>query len=229
MRPLFLAAVVGWCSCASSREAKTSPPVVQPSATPVELDKGDVLAALMPHMTELEACTAEEGKRSPGSHGRVVMRWTVLPSGVVSEVADATPNGPAELVTCFGAALRTVRFPVHEKQGAPIEFPFTYSFAPSVEPVREELMQGDILEVAAAHKDDLGACTAAERRRNPKASGGRVVIRWTILPSGAVGEVGEVSPDGPDELIECFFATIRTFRFRAHQKQGEPVTFPFKY
>ncbi|MDP1917929.1 MAG: AgmX/PglI C-terminal domain-containing protein [Myxococcales bacterium] len=193
----------------------------------VELDKGDVLAAIMPHMTELEACTAEEGKRSPGSQGHVVMRWTVLPSGVVSEVAVATPNGPAELVTCFGAALRTVRFPVHEKQGAPIEFPFTYSFAPSVEPVREELMQGDILEGVAAHLNELGEC--AGRSRRERGARGRVVMQWTILPSGVVDAVGEVSGDDPDEVVECFVATIRTWRFPAHQKPGEPVTFPFKY
>ncbi|MBZ4415650.1 AgmX/PglI C-terminal domain-containing protein [Myxococcus sp. RHSTA-1-4] len=91
-----------------------------------------------------------------------------------------------------------------------------------------ELAQSDIFEVVLANKGDITAC-ARELQQPPK-EGGRVVVRWSILPTGKVGEVvTETASIQGTPLARCIEAKVRAWNFPRHQGQGAPVRFPFVF
>jgi hypothetical protein len=90
------------------------------------------------------------------------------------------------------------------------------------------LAQSDIFEVVLANKGDITAC-AAEQQAGPK-EGGRVVVRWSILPSGKVDDVvTETASIKGTPLASCIEAKVRAWTFPKHQEQGAPVRFPFVF
>lgn len=94
---------------------------------------------------------------------------------------------------------------------------------------REILPQSDIFEVVAANKDDITAC-AAEENPSRVGTGGRVVVRWTILPSGLVQDVVTETPSlRGTPLARCIESKVRRWTFPRHQEQSGPVRFPFVF
>jgi len=91
------------------------------------------------------------------------------------------------------------------------------------------LAQSDIFDVVLANKGDISACAAAQRPPT-SGSGGRVVLRWSILPSGRVSEVvtETVSLQGTP-LARCIEGKVRAWTFPKHQVPGGPVRFPFVF
>ncbi|NMO16284.1 AgmX/PglI C-terminal domain-containing protein [Pyxidicoccus fallax] len=91
-----------------------------------------------------------------------------------------------------------------------------------------ELPQSAIFEVVLANKGDVTAC-AREQQAAPK-EGGRVVVRWTILPTGKVSEVvTETASIKGTPLARCIEAKVSAWTFPKHQEQGAPVRFPFVF
>ncbi|WP_163997016.1 GYF domain-containing protein [Pyxidicoccus caerfyrddinensis] len=91
------------------------------------------------------------------------------------------------------------------------------------------LAQSDIFAVVAANKADISAC-GAEEQTPPSDSGRRVVVRWSILPTGKVDEVVTETPSlKGTPLARCIEAKVRAWTFPRHQEPGGPVRFPFVF
>lgn len=94
---------------------------------------------------------------------------------------------------------------------------------------KDELGQGDILEVVVSHKAELAACVAKQRERMPGATG-KLVVKWTIGLDGRVTRVTLVSEEHRRfPVAACVMDLIKKWKFPAHTTPGEPVTFPFKF
>jgi hypothetical protein len=90
------------------------------------------------------------------------------------------------------------------------------------------LAQSDVFEVVLANKGDITAC--AREQQAPPREGGRVVVRWSILPTGKVDEVvTETASLQGTPLARCIEAKVRAWSFPRHQEQGAPVRFPFVF
>ncbi|MFP2908591.1 AgmX/PglI C-terminal domain-containing protein, partial [Pyxidicoccus sp. 3LFB2] len=91
------------------------------------------------------------------------------------------------------------------------------------------LAQSDIFEVVLANKGDISTCAGTQPQQSEKA-GGRVVVRWSILPSGKVGEVvTETASIQGTPLARCIEGKVRAWTFPKHEVQGGPVRFPFVF
>ncbi len=96
--------------------------------------------------------------------------------------------------------------------------------APGQPPV--SLAQSDVFEVVLANKGDITACASAQ----PQNEAGRVVVRWSIRPSGKVDDVVmETASLKGTPLAGCIEEKIRAWTFPKHQEQGAPVRFPFVF
>jgi hypothetical protein len=91
------------------------------------------------------------------------------------------------------------------------------------------LSQSDIFSSVVANKGDVAACVAA--RKLPSEEGTRrVVVRWSILPSGKVTDVvTETAELRGTPLALCLEGKIRAWTFPRHREQGSPVRFPFVF
>ncbi|HEX8701136.1 MAG TPA: AgmX/PglI C-terminal domain-containing protein [Myxococcaceae bacterium] len=101
------------------------------------------------------------------------------------------------------------------------------------EPARPEapasLSQSDIFTVVLANKGDIAACVGAGKPQGTE-EGKRVVVRWSIAPSGKVSDVvTETAAFQGTALASCLEAKIRTWTFPKHREQGGAVRFPFVF
>ena len=95
--------------------------------------------------------------------------------------------------------------------------------------LKDELQQGDILEVVSGNKSALGKCAEEQRKREPGTTG-RLVMKWTIQTSGKVSNVGVVTEEFKGTYMAgCVGGVIKSMSFPRHKKAGEPVQFPFKF
>jgi hypothetical protein len=57
----------------------------------------------------------------------VVLRWSILPSGKVTEVVTETAEyRGTPLALCLEGKVRAWTFPKHREQGSPVRFPFVF-------------------------------------------------------------------------------------------------------
>ena len=95
--------------------------------------------------------------------------------------------------------------------------------------VKDELGTGDIMEVVGNSKPQLIKCVEEQRKKDPGNSG-KLLMKWTILPSGKTSNVSVASEEFKGTPIaSCVGALIKTLTFPRHKKQGDPITFPFKF
>ena len=70
--------------------------------------------------------SAQKPSSDTGAH-RVVVRWTILPSGRVTDVeTESTRFQGTPLALCLEGKIRAWTFPKHHEQGAPVRFPFVF-------------------------------------------------------------------------------------------------------
>ncbi|MBN1209811.1 MAG: AgmX/PglI C-terminal domain-containing protein [Myxococcaceae bacterium] len=101
--------------------------------------------------------------------------------------------------------------------------------APAIEETPASLAQSDIFSGVVANKGDVAACVAAQKLQSEEGNR-RVVMRWTILPSGKVTEVvTETAELRGTPLALCLEGKIRSWTFPKHREQGGPVRFPFVF
>lgn len=95
--------------------------------------------------------------------------------------------------------------------------------------LKDDLQQGDILEVVSGSKAALGKCAEEQRKREPGTTG-RLVMKWSIQTSGKVSNVGVVTEEFKGTYMAgCVGGVIKAMTFPRHKKAGEPVQFPFKF
>lgn len=95
--------------------------------------------------------------------------------------------------------------------------------------VKESLGQSDIMEVVLANKGALGKCVEQQRAKDPGTTG-KLLMKWTIQTSGKTSNVSVASDEHKGTVIaSCVGNLIKTMTFPKHKKQGDPITFPFKF
>ena len=98
----------------------------------------------------------------------------------------------------------------------------------SVEPPAS-LAQSDIFSVVVASKGDIASCVSAQKLQSEEGPR-KVVLRWSILPSGKVTEVvTETAEYRGTPLALCLEGKVRAWTFPKHREQGAPVRFPFVF
>lgn len=91
------------------------------------------------------------------------------------------------------------------------------------------LSQSDIFSVVVANKGDIAACVSAQKSQAGEGTR-KVVLRWSILPSGKVTEVvTETAEYRGTPLALCLEGKVRAWTFPKHREQGSPVRFPFVF
>ena len=95
--------------------------------------------------------------------------------------------------------------------------------------VRELLGASDIMEVVLSNKAALGVCVERQHRLAPGTSG-KLVMKWIIAVNGSTRNVMVASEEFKNTPIAtCIGELIKRMKFPAHKKQGDAITFPFKF
>jgi len=95
--------------------------------------------------------------------------------------------------------------------------------------VKETLGQADVLQTVTSHKGKFVDCVNQQKAKQPGLSG-KLVMKWTILPSGKVTNVQVQSDEFKSTyMANCMTILIKGMTFPKHKVQGEPITFPFAF
>lgn len=95
--------------------------------------------------------------------------------------------------------------------------------------VKDSLENSDIIEGVSSHKPDLANCVQKQKAADPSLSG-KLVMKWQIQTNGKTSNISVVSEEFKGTPIaNCIGGLIKTWTFPKHKKQGEPVSFPFKF
>ncbi len=90
------------------------------------LDKGIIRRIIRRHINEVKYCYQKELQARPDLHGRVVVQFTISPTGqVVSSVVQSSTMGNRQVETCIAMAVRRWLFPKPKGGGIVI---VTYPF-----------------------------------------------------------------------------------------------------
>ncbi|MFL5349179.1 MAG: GYF domain-containing protein [Hyalangium sp.] len=102
------------------------PPDPKPVEPPAALTESDIFSVVVANKADITACVNEQKPASDEGH-KVVVRWTILPSGRVTDVETETARFQGtSLALCLEGKIRAWTFPQHHEQGGPVRFPFVF-------------------------------------------------------------------------------------------------------
>ncbi|MDP3157989.1 MAG: adventurous gliding motility protein GltJ [Archangium sp.] len=141
--------------------------------------------------------------------------------------AAAQPSSGDDFDDAFGAPKKTVKEePKSEKKQPGYIPPAPGSSSANV---KDALETSDVMEVVLANKGALGECVKQQRAKDPGTSG-KLLMKWTIQTSGKTSNVSVASDEFKGTPIAgCVGNLIKGMTFPRHKKQGDPITFPFKF
>lgn len=97
------------------------------SSTLERLGQSDIMAVVVANKAAIVKCVNEQKKQQPGLTGKLVMRWTIQTSGRTTGVSVRSEEfKKTYMANCISGLIKGWTFPKHRKQGAPIDFPFTF-------------------------------------------------------------------------------------------------------
>ncbi|WP_223644847.1 adventurous gliding motility protein GltJ [Corallococcus sp. EGB] len=95
--------------------------------TPERLQQSDIMQVVLNNKPAIVKCVNEQKQKDPSLSGKLVMRWTVQTSGKTTNVSCRTDEFRSSyMATCITGLIKSWSFPKHQKQGDPIDFPFTF-------------------------------------------------------------------------------------------------------
>lgn len=95
--------------------------------TLVRLQQSDIMQVVLNNKPAIVKCVNEQKQKDPSLSGKLVMRWTVQTSGKTTGVSCRTDEfRTSYMATCITGLIKSWSFPRHQKQGEPIDFPFTF-------------------------------------------------------------------------------------------------------
>ncbi|MDQ3265909.1 MAG: AgmX/PglI C-terminal domain-containing protein, partial [Myxococcota bacterium] len=101
------------------------PPVA--SDVQESLSESDIMGVVVAHKSDIVRCVNEMKAKEPGTSGRLVMRWTIRPTGSTTGISAQTAEFKnSHMARCIGGLVKTWKFPRHRVQGDPINFPFVF-------------------------------------------------------------------------------------------------------
>ncbi|GMU00192.1 hypothetical protein KH5H1_43110 [Corallococcus caeni] len=91
------------------------------------LQQSDIMQVVLNNKPSIVKCVNEQKQKDPSLSGKLVMRWTVQTSGKTTAVSCRTDEFRSSyMATCITGLIKSWSFPKHQKQGDPIDFPFTF-------------------------------------------------------------------------------------------------------
>jgi hypothetical protein len=99
----------------------------KPLEAPASLAQSDIFSVVVSNRGDITECVSGQKLQSEDGTRKVVVRWSILPSGKVTEVATETPSyRGTPLALCLEGKIRAWTFPKHREQGGPVRFPFVF-------------------------------------------------------------------------------------------------------
>ena len=85
------------------------------------------------------------------------------------------------------------------------------------------------MEIVLQHKDALRKCAEQQTKEDPTTHG-KLIMRWRVRTSGETYDIRASSPEyAKTSFARCVREVITRFRFPASKREGDPITFPFKF
>jgi hypothetical protein len=102
-----------------------------PTGTPVilgSLDPEIIRRIVRSHSAQIKYCYEKELTRTPGLHGKIVMKWVIRGDGTVRQSATATTTlDNANVENCLAAKIKTWTFPSPKGGGiVVVNYPFVF-------------------------------------------------------------------------------------------------------
>jgi hypothetical protein len=194
--------VLAGCRPAAGTER---PSTNEPASTSASIDKGLIRTVVRTHVHEIRGCYELGLADDPALAGRVAVRFTIDPHGMVSEAVVASSNLPprAEPVqTCIAAAVKGWRFPMPPASGsAVVLYPFV------LEPGRKVtspsgLIEGEQVDGRWFEVDGLPADAAVVEVLDLQH---RPVAAMKVVLALAIGAASEEREATTDELGRAVF------------------------
>ncbi|HYV43816.1 MAG TPA: AgmX/PglI C-terminal domain-containing protein [Myxococcaceae bacterium] len=103
------------------------PPAPPTKAPKAQLGQSEIMQVVVANKDQVVKCLDTARESDPGLSGKLLMRWTVMPSGETDSV-EALPGdlSGSELAHCVTRAIQGWKFPQHSAEQAPITFPFVF-------------------------------------------------------------------------------------------------------
>jgi hypothetical protein len=93
-----------------------------------DIDQGKLGAFVRARISSIKACYENALKRNPGLKGKIRIRFTILETGGLSEIAVIENSmGSAEVAACITGFMRGWRTPFHPAGTVTVEYPFVFS------------------------------------------------------------------------------------------------------
>jgi hypothetical protein len=127
IRKLALICLVAFPSVAE--EPRDPPPGPDPydPQNKVSLTNSDIMEVVLSNKKDLGDCVVAQRKAHPEAHGKLLVRWSVKPSGEPHSIEIATPEHADTIIgQCVAGLIKGWRFPKHQQQHEPITFPFKF-------------------------------------------------------------------------------------------------------
>ncbi|MGC4116954.1 MAG: AgmX/PglI C-terminal domain-containing protein [Myxococcales bacterium] len=104
------------------------PPATVETVSKAQLDQSDIMAVVVENKRMIKACVDEAKAKDPTATGTIVMRWTILPNGSVSNIQTKTEEyRKTPLAACLIAGIKKFKFPAYYgSQMPPVDFPFKF-------------------------------------------------------------------------------------------------------
>jgi outer membrane biosynthesis protein TonB len=93
-----------------------------------EIDQQKLAAFVKARQALIKACYENALKRNPSLKGKIAIRFTILETGGLAEVAVAQNGlGSAEVASCIVQTMRSWRTQFRPSEPVPVEYPFVFS------------------------------------------------------------------------------------------------------
>jgi hypothetical protein len=103
------------------------PPDPKPVETAASLTQSDIFSVVVANKGDITSCVSAQKLQSEEGTRKVVLSWSILPSGKVTDVVTETAEyRGTPLALCLEGKVRAWTFPKHREQGGPVRFPFVF-------------------------------------------------------------------------------------------------------
>lgn len=186
--------------------------------------------AIGSHLAEVHACHEAVLERAPTAVGQVTVHFVIAMDGSVHNVTSENSAGTFPgLETCVTGLMTNWQFPAPTGGPVAVTYPFSFTVAdvpdqPGAVPATEirRVVHGSLASIQHCYEQGLTASPAMS---------GRVLLRFTIGPDGAVSEATIAENHlGSDSVGVCIAGLARAWHFAAPANHSPmTVSYPFNF
>lgn len=114
--------VVLVAGCSTTRRAQPTEPLEDSTTLLLQAEVQDAIVA---RRKALGVCVVEQRNRAPGSSGKIVVRFNVLPTGETRDV-HTSADTPPEMSACLAPVFGGLRFRERAEPVVPVVWPMRF-------------------------------------------------------------------------------------------------------